>query len=108
MGLSVKVALHEEVYQDLLDLEEEDAYREARKIIKELSQKPYMGKALEDREDLGLYLAGTRKIYFFDKKYRVVYTVREKEIEVIAVKVLAVGERANLRVYETANERLNE
>jgi predicted CopG family antitoxin len=48
----VKVTLHEEVYQDLMDLKEEDAYREARSIIEELSKKPNMGIALDDREDL--------------------------------------------------------
>ena len=102
------VKLHIDIYDDLMKIEENDAYLEARELLDELEINPLLGEPLNDREDLGIFLAGYRKIYFYYKKYRIVYAINEdKKVEVISIFVVAIGKRNNLSVYKIADERLN-
>ena len=64
------IKFHPDVYDDLLVLENE-AYDEVKEKMELLKKNPYMGISLEDRADLDIYLLGYRKIYFFNKKYRI-------------------------------------
>lgn len=103
--MPIKVKFHPEVYKDLKELEEDAAYEEARHLINKLSANPNLGQPLEDREDLGLYLSNFRKIYFYNKKYRIVYTISSNQE--ILITVISVGKRDYLQAYEKAYERIS-
>jgi len=98
-----RVTLHPEVYQDLNDIAEDDAYEEVKSFLRELEVNPYLGQILEDRPDLGIDLNGFRKIYVYNKKYRIVYKINDNGF--IEVYVIAIGERDKLKVYEEAYQR---
>lgn len=98
-----RVRLHPEVYQDLNDIQEESAYKEVKDFLRALETNPYLGQVLEDRPDLGIDLNGFRKIYVYNKKYRIVYKINKSGF--IEVYVIAIGERDQLKVYEEAYQR---
>jgi len=93
-----------EIYEDLKAIEEDEAFEEARAIYKALEKNPYLGEPLYDRPDLGIFLQDCYKIYFYNKKYRVVYTLNE-ENEIIVI-VIAIGKRDGLEVYKEADRRM--
>ena len=101
--MSFRVTLHPGVYQDLNDIIEDDAYNEVKSFLRELETNPYLGQILEDRPDLGIDLNGFRKIYVYNKKYRIVYKINDNGF--IEVYVIAIGERDKLKVYEEAYQR---
>ena len=98
-----RVKLHPEVYQDLTDIVEDEAYEEVKGYLRTLETNPYFGQVLENRPDLGIDLKGFRKIYVFNKKYRIVYKMDDNGL--IEVYVIAIGERDKLKVYEEAYRR---
>ncbi len=98
-----RVKLHPKVYQDLMDIIEDEAYEEVKGYLRTLETNPYFGQVLDDRPDLGIDLKGFRKIYIFNKKYRIVYKINSNGF--IEVYVIAIGERDKLNVYEEAYQR---
>ena len=104
--LATVIPISNEIYNDLEQIEEDEAFEEANEIWKKLEDNPYLGEPLYDREDLDIYLKGCYKVYFYGTKYRYVYTINDDN-EVIVL-VIAIGKRNNLEVYHAADTRLNE
>jgi len=70
------------------------------KKLSQIIKNPDIGKDLGNKNNLKL--AGLKKVYFDNKRYRVVYEVKEKEI---IIHIIAIGKRDNMKVYKQANER---
>ena len=52
----------------------------------------------------GVYLGLTKKVYFNNKKHRIVYeTIEDK----IMIYIVAVGKREKMDVYKKADSRVN-
>ncbi len=69
--------------------------------FRKLSKSPQLGLPL--RKKAGLDLTGYRKLYFFRKKYRIIYKIDEKNKEVV---IFAVGKREDMKVYLELVKRL--
>ena len=75
--------------------------RQAFAQFKKLENSPELGEHLGDKA--GFDLTGYRKLYFFKKKYRVVYELDLRNKEVI---IYAIGKRENMKVYQELARRL--
>ncbi|NBL00665.1 MAG: hypothetical protein EOM50_22230 [Erysipelotrichia bacterium] len=102
--MAIVKAVSNAVYEDLQNIEEDEAFEEAERIWKQLKINPYLGEPLFDRPDLEIYLEGCYKIYFYHKKYRFVYTINDAN-EIIVI-IIAIGRRDKLEVYIEADKRL--
>lgn len=71
--------------------------------FKKLSKSPELGELLGKKA--GFDLTGYRKLYFFQKKYRIVYKLDERNKEVI---IFAVGKREDMKVYRDVAKRLED
>ena len=71
--------------------------------FKELTNSPELGKPLGKKT--GMDLTEYRKLYFFQKKYRIVYKLDEKNEEVI---IFAIGKREDMKVYREIAKRLDD
>jgi len=72
-------------------------------FVKKLSQiikNPEIGKDLGNKNNLKL--SGLKKVYFDNKKYRIVYKIKENEI---IIYIIAIGKRDNMKVYKEAANR---
>jgi mRNA interferase RelE/StbE len=69
--------------------------------FKKLSKSPQLGLPLGKKTELDL--TGYRKLYFFQKKYRIVYKIDEKNEEVV---IFAIGKREDMKVYLELVKRL--
>lgn len=69
--------------------------------FKKLRNSPQLGKPLGNRA--GLDLTGYMKLYFFKKKYRIVYKLNEGSN---TVTIFSVGKREGMEVYHRVMERL--
>ena len=69
--------------------------------FKKLANSPELGKPLGDKA--GFDLTGYRKLYFFQKKYRILYELDKKNKEVI---IYAIGKREDMKVYQELARRL--
>jgi len=69
--------------------------------FKKLLNSPELGKHLGDKA--GFDLTGYRKLYFFQKKYRILYELDQKNKEVI---IYAIGKREDMKVYQELARRL--
>ena len=72
-------------------------------FVKKLSQiikNPEIGKDLGNKNNLKL--SGLKKVYFDNKKYRIVYEIKENEI---IIHIIAIGKRENMKVYKEAAKR---
>ena len=69
--------------------------------FKKLLNSPELGKSLGDKA--GFDLTGYRKLYFFQKKYRILYELDQKNKEVI---IYAIGKREDMKVYQELARRL--
>jgi len=69
--------------------------------FKKLEKSPELGEHLGDKA--GFNLTGYRKLYFFKKKYRIVYELDAKNKEVV---IYAIGKRENMKVYQELARRL--
>lgn len=75
--------------------------RQAFVQFKKLVNSPELGQPLGNRA--GFDLTGYRKLYFFQKKYRIVYTLDRKNNEVIT---FAIGKREDMKVYRDLARRV--
>jgi mRNA interferase RelE/StbE len=72
-------------------------------FVKKLSQiinNPEIGKNLGNKNNLNL--TGLKKVYFDNKRYRIVYEIIENEI---IIHIIAIGKRDNMKVYKEASNR---
>jgi len=72
-------------------------------FVKKLAQiikNPEIGKDLGHKNNLNL--AGLKKVYFDNKRYRIVYEIKEEEI---IIYIIAIGKRDNMKVYKDASQR---
>ncbi len=72
-------------------------------FVKKLAQiirNPEVGKDLGHKNNLNL--AGLKKVYFDNKRYRIVYEIKEQEI---IIHIIAIGKRDNMKVYKEASQR---
>jgi mRNA interferase RelE/StbE len=76
--------------------------KEAVKKFDALSENPFFGKPLGKK--YGIDLTGFYKIYLSRKKYRIVYRLIGKHIEVI--EIVGIGKRDKEEVYRLVARRL--
>jgi mRNA interferase RelE/StbE len=76
--------------------------KEVAKKIEGLAENPFLGKPLGKK--YGVDLTGFYKIYVSKKKYRIVYRLIGKHIEVI--EVVGIGKREKEEVYRLVARRL--
>ena len=76
---------------------------QVKKKIDKLSENPYIGKPLSNKA--GKDLSGFYKLYFYKKKYRIVYRIIEDRIEV--VQIWGIGRRDKGKIYNTVFKRLD-
>lgn len=69
--------------------------------FKKLTKSPQLGLPLGKK--IGLDLTGFKKLYFYQKKYRIVYKIDETKQTVI---IWSVGKREDMKVYAQAVKRL--
>ncbi len=88
-----------------------DAYEELQKLnksiqilftkkLKQILNSPEIGIKLGNKNNLNL--AGFKKVYFNNKKYRIVYGIIEEEI---IIYIIAIGKREEMDVYKKAVSR---
>jgi mRNA interferase RelE/StbE len=70
------------------------------KTLKKILKSPELGQELGNKNNMNL--SGLQKMYFDNKKYRVVYEVIENEI---LIHIVAIGKRDKMEVYQKASER---
>jgi len=90
---------YEEAEKDLSKLNNSVKQLFAKKLT-QIINNPEIGKDLGNKHNLAL--AGLKKVYFDNKKYRIVYEVKEKEI---LIHIIAIGKRDNMKVYKQAHAR---
>lgn len=71
------------------------------KTLKKILNSPELGQDLGNKNNLDL--TGLKKMYFDQKRYRVVYEVIEEEV---IIYIVAIGKRDKMEVYEKAGERI--
>ena len=72
------------------------------KKLKQILNKPEIGINLGSKNNLNL--SGLKKVYFNNKKHRIVYEIIENKIMIY---IIAIGKREGMEVYKKANNRLN-
>jgi hypothetical protein len=82
-----------------------DLLQEAFGLIVRLKNEPLLGQKLGSHPETG-DLTGCRKLYFDEARHRVIYQVLPDDASPRKVRVIAVGRRANMRVYHQAATRL--
>jgi len=76
--------------------------KEVAKKIDALAENPFLGKPLGKK--FGVGLTGFYKLYVGKKKYRIVYRLIGKQIEVI--EIVGIGKRDKEAVYKLVTRRL--
>ena len=71
------------------------------KALKKILKSPELGLDLGNKNSLDL--SGLKKMYFDNKRYRIVYEVFEEEI---LIHLVAIGKRDKMDVYKKAGERV--
>ena len=74
----------------------------ADKILTRLEKNPYLGEELGNKNNMDL--TGFYKLYFDKKRYRIVYRIVEKEIEII--EIWGIGKRDKMEIYKAVNKRV--
>lgn len=70
------------------------------KKLSQIIKNPQIGKNLSNRNILKL--SGLKKVYFDNKRYRIVYEVIKQDI---IIHIISIGKRDNMEVYKKANDR---
>ena len=90
---------HPEVKNDIKNFDGSIKKR-LKKTLKKIKRAPELGKPLGNKGDVDL--SGYMKIYFYKKKYRIVY----EELEADKILVWAIGKREAEVVYMDAYKRI--
>ena len=72
------------------------------KKLKQIVLTPEIGIKLGNKNNLKL--VGLKKVYFNNKKHRIVYEIIEDEV---VIYIIAVGKREDMDVYKKASNRVN-
>jgi len=72
------------------------------KKLKQILNAPEIGIKLGNKNNLNL--TGLKKVYFNNKKHRIVYEIIEDKV---IIYIIAVGKREDMEVYKKANSRIN-
>jgi len=70
------------------------------KKLKQIINSPEIGLDLGNKNNLNL--SGFKKVYFNNKKHRIVYEIIENEI---LIHIIAIGKRDDMEVYKKASNR---
>jgi len=70
------------------------------KTLKKILKSPELGQDLGHKNNLDL--SGFKKIYFDNKRYRIVYEMIDQEI---LIYIVAIGKRDKMEVYAKAAQR---
>lgn len=92
---------HQEAEKDLSKLNKSIQVLFVKKLT-QIIKNPQIGKDLGNKNSLKL--SGLKKVYFDNKRYRIVYEVVEKEI---IIHIISIGKRDNMDVYKKADSRYN-
>jgi len=76
--------------------------KEVAEKIDALAENPFLGKPLGKK--FGVDLTGFYRLYFGKKKYRIVYRLIGKQIEVI--EIVGIGKRDKEAIYKLVTRRL--
>ena len=71
------------------------------KTLKKILTSPELGQDLGNKNNIDL--SGLKKMYFDNKRYRIVYQIIENEI---FIHLIAIGKRDKMEVYEKAKGRI--
>lgn len=99
--MAYKIEFIPDAGKDFEDLDS-SLKREASKKMEALSDNPLSGKPLANK--LGIDLTGFYKLYFYKKKYRIVYRIAEDLVEV--VEIAGIGKRDKEEIYKLVAKRL--
>jgi mRNA interferase RelE/StbE len=97
----MKLKFHPEVKNDINNLDGSVKPR-LKSTLNKIKRSPELGKLLGNKS--GIDLSGCLKIYFYRKKYRVVYEILNEE----EVMVWSIGKREDQVVYISAYKRILE
>ena len=78
--------------------------KEIARKMDELAENPHLGKPLGNK--FGINLAGFYKLYTGRKKYRILYRILAKQIEVI--EIFGIGKREKEEIYRLVAKRLKD
>lgn len=97
----MKLVFHPEVIKDISKLDG-NLKKFAKKALKKIKISPELGKPLANKGDIDL--SGCYKIYFYKKKYRIVYGLLNDN----KLFVWSIGKREDEVVYLNAYKRILE
>ena len=97
-----KFKFYEEAEKDLAKLNNSVQKLFAKKLTQIIAN-PEIGKDLGNKNNL--ILAGLKKVYFDNKRYRIVYEIKDKEI---LIHIISIGKRDDMKVYKQAHVRYQE
>jgi mRNA interferase RelE/StbE len=99
--MAFKIEFHPEAVKDF-DALDRSIQKEVAKKIDALSENPFIGKPLGKK--LGLDLTGFYKLYVVKKKFRIVYRLEKKYLELI--EIIGIGKREKEEIYRLIARRL--
>jgi mRNA interferase RelE/StbE len=99
--MAFKIEFHPEAVKDF-DALDRSIQKEVVKKIDALSENPFLGKPLGNK--LGLDLTGFYKLHVAGKKFRIVYRLVKKYLEV--VEIIGIGKREKEEIYKLIFRRL--
>ena len=73
------------------------------KQLQKIAASPKLGELLGNKA--GFDLSGCRKMYVDNKRVQIVYRIFEDKI---IVEVIAIGDRDEMSIYESASKRVND
>ena len=99
MAEKYNILFHEAVRKDLKKIDR-SILNFFEKKLKQIIKNPEIWIELWNK--YWLNLTGFRKVYFANKKYRIVYQLQDKEI---CIYIVSVGKRESMKVYREAYKR---
>ncbi|WP_018248363.1 type II toxin-antitoxin system RelE family toxin [Orenia marismortui] len=95
----MEIVFHPEVKEDIKDLDGNIKNR-LKKTLKKIKRAPRLGKPLGNQGNIDL--SNCLKMYFYKKKYRVVYEILDEE----KIMIWSIGKREAEVVYFSAYKRI--
>jgi mRNA interferase RelE/StbE len=99
--MAFKIEFHPAAAGDFQALDD-SVKKEIGRRIDALAENPFLGKPLGNK--MGLDLTGFFKLYSARKKYRIVYRLEKKHLEVI--EIIGIGKREKEEIYRLIKKRL--
>jgi len=95
----MEIVFHPEIKEDIKDLDGNIKNR-LKKTLKKIKRAPRLGKPLGNQGNIDL--SNCLKMYFYKKKYRVVYEILDEE----KIMIWSIGKREAEVVYFSAYKRI--